>query len=194
MGNWQFGLDSSDHVRNRRGEEVIVINIKSDIVDDNNINVAFRAGASDNPLDGNGNDESDVGGRKRGRQGSDLWSLYSDNVNPHQHKSAVCKHCCMLVNHHKKNEAMKVHLNKCASFCKLVNNIKEDKHPAWYTANKKPRKPLSTAVLVLTSLMAPSSSCQRSIKEFAIPVVSKQQKVQFQKHIAMHYYATGSSF
>jgi hypothetical protein len=42
--------------------------------------------------------------------------------------------------------------------------------------------------------MAPSSSHQRSIKEFAIPVVSKQQKVQFQKHIAMHYYATGSSF
>jgi hypothetical protein len=32
------------------------------------------------------------------------------------------------------------------------------------------------------------------IKEFAIPVVSKEQKVQFQKHIAMHYYATGSSF
>jgi hypothetical protein len=31
-------------------------------------------------------------------------------------------------------------------------------------------------------------------KEFAIPVVNKQQKVQFQKHIAMHSYATGSSF
>jgi len=83
VGNWQFGLDSSDHVRNRRGEEVIVIYIKSDIVDDNNINVAFRAGASDDPLDGNGNDDADVGGRKRGRQGSDLWSLYTDNVNPH---------------------------------------------------------------------------------------------------------------
>jgi hypothetical protein len=42
--------------------------------------------------------------------------------------------------------------------------------------------------------MAPSSSRQRSIKKFAILVISKQQKVQFQKHIAMHYYATGSSF
>jgi hypothetical protein len=44
------------------------------------------------------------------------------------------------------------------------------------------------------SSVAPSSSRQRSIKEFAIPVVSKQQKVQFQKHVAMHYYATRSSF
>ncbi len=51
-----------------------------------------------------------------------------------------------------------------------------------------------TVVLVLMFSMAPSSFCQRSIKEFAIPVVNKQQKVQFQKHIAMHYYATGSSF
>jgi hypothetical protein len=47
---------------------------------------------------------------------------------------------------------------------------------------------------VLTSSVAPSSSRQHSINEFAIPVVSKQQKVQFQKHIAMHYYATGLLF
>jgi hypothetical protein len=44
------------------------------------------------------------------------------------------------------------------------------------------------------SSVAHSFYHQRSIKEFAIPIVSKQQKVQFQKHIVMHYYATGSSF
>jgi hypothetical protein len=60
-----------------------------------------------------------------------------------------------------------------------MNSMEEDKCLAWYTANKKPRKPLSTAVSMLTSSVAPNSSCQRSIKEFAIPVVSKQQKVQF---------------
>jgi len=98
------------------------------------------------------------------------------------------------MNHPKKSELVKVHLNKCALFYNFMNGMEEDKRPAWYTANKKPRKPLSTAVSVSTSSVAPSSSCQRSIKEFAIPVVSKQQKVQFQKHIAMHYYATGSSF
>jgi hypothetical protein len=85
----------------------------------------------------------------------------------------------MLVNHHKKSESMKVHLNKCALFRKLMNSMEEDKRLAWYTANKKPRKPLSTAVSMLTSSVAPNSSRQRLIKEFAIPVVSKQQKVQF---------------
>jgi hypothetical protein len=103
----------------------------------------------------------------------------------------------MFMNHHKKSESVKVHLNKCASFRKLMNSMEEDKRLTWYTANKKPKKPkkpLSTAMSVLTSSVAPSSSHQCSIKEFTIPVVSKQQKVQFQKHIAMHYYATGSSF
>jgi hypothetical protein len=125
--------------------------VESDIVDDNNINAAPRAGAGGDPLDGNGNDDAAVGGRKHGRQGNDLWSLYTNDINPHQHKSVVCKHCCMLVNHHKKSELVKVHLNKCAPFCKLMNGMEEDKHPAWYIANKKPRKPLSTAMSVSTS-------------------------------------------
>ncbi len=47
-------------------EEVIIINIESDIADDNNINVAPRPGASGNPLDGNDNDDAVVRGRKRG--------------------------------------------------------------------------------------------------------------------------------
>ncbi len=53
-------------------EEVIVIDIESDIADDNNINAALRAGTGGDPLDGNGNDDAAVGGCKRGRQGSDL--------------------------------------------------------------------------------------------------------------------------
>jgi hypothetical protein len=99
------------------------------------------------------------------------------DVNPHQHKLTVCKHYRMLVNHHKKSKSVKVHLNKCAPFRKLMNGMEEDKHPTWYTANKKPKKPLSVAVSVLTSSVAPSSSRHRSIKEFAIPNVNKQHKV-----------------
>jgi len=64
-------------------EEVIVIDIKSDIADDSNINATPRAGAGSDPLDGNGNDDAAVGRRKRGWQGSDLWSLYIDDVNLH---------------------------------------------------------------------------------------------------------------
>ncbi len=111
-------------------EEVIVIDIENDIVDDSNINVAPRADVGGDPLDDNGNDDVVVGGRKCGRQSSDLWSLYTDDVNPHQHKSAVCKHCRMLMNHHKKSESVKVHLNKCAPFRKLMNGMEEDKCPA----------------------------------------------------------------
>ncbi len=133
-------------------EEVIGMDIESDIADNSNINVAPSTGAGGDPLDDNGNDDVVVGGRKRGRQGSDLWSLYTNDVNPHQHKSAICKHCRMLMNHHKKSESVRVHLNKCASFRKLVNGMEEDKRLAWYTANKKPRKPL------LTFSVAPSSS------------------------------------
>jgi hypothetical protein len=47
-------------------EEVIVIDIESDIPDDNNINAAPWAGAGGDPLDDNGNDNAAVGGRKRG--------------------------------------------------------------------------------------------------------------------------------
>ncbi len=51
-------------------EEVIVIDIESNIADDNNINVVPRAGAGGNPLDDN--DNAAVGGHERGRQGGDL--------------------------------------------------------------------------------------------------------------------------
>ncbi len=50
-------------------EEVIVIDIESDIADNNNINVAPRVGADGDPLDGNGNDDVAIGGHKRGQQG-----------------------------------------------------------------------------------------------------------------------------
>jgi hypothetical protein len=49
-------------------EEVIVIDIESDIADDKNMNAAPRGDTGGDPLDGNGNDDATVGGRKRGRQ------------------------------------------------------------------------------------------------------------------------------
>jgi hypothetical protein len=45
-----------------------VIDIESDIADDSNMHAAPRGGAGGDPLDGNGNDDAAVGGRKRGRQ------------------------------------------------------------------------------------------------------------------------------
>ncbi len=168
LQRWAIGsLACTQVIMSDIGVEEEVIDIESDIANDNNINAAFRADAggdpldgngnddvvvcTGDPLDGNGNDDAAVGGRKHGQQGSDLWSLYTDDVNPHQYKSAVYKHYRMLVNHHKKSESIKVHLNKCAPFRKFMNGMEEDKRPTWYMANKKPRKPLSTTVSVLTS-------------------------------------------
>jgi hypothetical protein len=48
-------------------EEVIVIDIESDIAHNSNINIAPRTGTGDDPLDGNDNDDAAVGGHKCGR-------------------------------------------------------------------------------------------------------------------------------
>jgi hypothetical protein len=38
------------------------------------------------------------------------------------------------------------------------------------------------------------SSLQSSIKQYALSAISKTQKTELQKHMALHYYATGNSF
>jgi hypothetical protein len=167
--------------------QVIALDLESDIADD--INLTAPPGDGSNPFDDNGKDDAAEGGQKRGRKGSNLWTLYTNDANPQQHKSAVCKHCYILVNHHKKSEAAKTHLNNCVPFRKLVNGMEEEMRPDWYNPNKKPRK---THTAATSSDNCSSRQC--SIKEFAIPALAKQQKAMFQKHIAMHYYATGSSF
>ncbi|ETV97612.1 hypothetical protein H310_09508 [Aphanomyces invadans] len=70
-------------------EEAIAIDIESNIADDSNVNADPRSNAGGDPLNGNGNADAASGGQKRGRQGSELWSFYTDDVNPHQHKSAL---------------------------------------------------------------------------------------------------------
>lgn len=119
---------------------------------------------------------------------------YTEDVNLYHHKlQAVCKHCRKLMNHHMKSESAKVHLNKYAPFCKLMNDMEEDERPACNTTNKNLRKALSTAVLVSVSSLTPRFSRQLSIKTYAISVASEQQKVGFQKHIAIPCSAIESS-
>jgi hypothetical protein len=55
------------------------------------------------------------GKRERGRVSSTVWDFFTSDANPHHAKSAMCKHCKVLVNHHKKSEPAKVHLHKCSS-------------------------------------------------------------------------------
>ncbi|KAH6569203.1 hypothetical protein BASA60_008265 [Batrachochytrium salamandrivorans] len=49
---------------------------------------------------------------KHGRPSSDIWTWFTNDTNSHHLKSATCKHCNLLINHHKKNECARLHLNK----------------------------------------------------------------------------------
>src|SRR4051812_28288479 len=43
--------------------------------------------------------------RKRGgRSASPLWSLFTDDPNPQMQRSFTCKHCKIIILHHKKSE------------------------------------------------------------------------------------------
>ncbi|KAH6596166.1 hypothetical protein BASA50_005206 [Batrachochytrium salamandrivorans] len=125
---------------------------------------------------------------KHGRPSSDIWVWFTNDTNSHHLKSTTCKHCNLLINHHKKNECTKLHLNKCNMFCKLINGMKNFNRPDWYVRNKKKCKTVSS------SSNTPSSSHQASIKQYALSKLSVKQKQKFHKHMAMHYYATGTSF
>ncbi|KAH9275053.1 hypothetical protein BASA83_002767 [Batrachochytrium salamandrivorans] len=125
---------------------------------------------------------------KHGRPSSDIWTWFTNDTNSHHLKSATCKHCNLLINHHKKNECARLHLNKFNMFCKLMNGMENCNRPDWYVRNKKKCK------TVLSSSNTPNSSYQASIKQYALAKLSVKQKKEFHKHMAMHYYATGTSF
>ncbi|KAH9275445.1 hypothetical protein BASA83_002219 [Batrachochytrium salamandrivorans] len=125
---------------------------------------------------------------KHGRPSSDIWVWFTNDTNSHHLKSATYKHCNLLINHHKKNKCAKLHLNKCNMFRKLMNEMENCNHPDWYVRNKKKCKTVSS------SSNTPNSSHQASIKQYALSKLSVKQKQEFHKHMAMHYYATGTSF
>jgi hypothetical protein len=100
----------------------------------------------------------------------------------------------MLVNYHKKSESIKVHLNNCAAFRKVMNDMEDGKRPEWYRRNKKGATRLVIVAKNAGSMSSVSSSLQSSIKKYALSTISKTHKAKFQKHMAIHYYATGTSF
>lgn len=139
---------------------------------------------------------------KRGRRTSDLWSLFTNDPNPQKLKSAVCKHCKIVINYHKKSEYAKTHLNKCSAFRKVVHGMEFNDRPSWYVSNKRPAarsQELEAASMLVVSSKGQSSKSQSSkgqssIMSHMLPSVTRQQKEKFQYHMAMHYYATGTSF
>lgn len=121
-------------------------------------------------------------------------SSFTNAANPHNAKSNIYKHCKTLINYHKKSESVKVHLNNCVAFRKVMNGMEDGERPEWYHRNKKgATQPMPVAKNV-GSAFGVSSSLQSSIKQYALLAISKTQKAKFQKHMALHYYATGTSF
>ena len=73
---------------------------------------------------------------KRGRVLSTVWSMFTDAPNPQQIKSALCKHCKTVVNHHKKSECAQTHLNHCKPFVKLMMGKDIADRPEWFCVKK----------------------------------------------------------
>lgn len=75
-------------------------------------------------IDNSDEEEEDGAGlrqKKRGHTANTIWKCLTGDIEPRKFKSAVCKHCYTLVNHHKKSESANVHLHRCIAFRKLMN-------------------------------------------------------------------------
>ena len=54
--------------------------------------------------------------KARTRELSEIWKVFTADVNPHLVKSSICKHCHKSYNHHKQSEQALIHLKKCDAF------------------------------------------------------------------------------
>ena len=124
--------------------------------------------------------------KKRGRQTSDLWEMFTDAAEAQKAKSHHCKHCNEMVNYHRKTEQVRTHLNNCSKFKKTMNGGGDADRPDWLIGKKR-----SQAKLGQVDVGGASSSRQASIRQFTVPKVTKAEKARFKKHLAMHFYATG---
>ncbi|BBN18366.1 hypothetical protein MPTK1_8g02000 [Marchantia polymorpha subsp. ruderalis] len=84
-------------------------------------------------------------------------------------KGVRCKHYGNLVNHHKKTEADKKHLNKCRKFRTFINGLEDVDRPNWFISNKKLVYVERTELPNMSQ--AASSSVQRSMKLYVLPKV-----------------------
>ena len=141
-----------------------------------------------------------------GRASSAVWFWFTDDSDPQSKKSATCKNCKLVVNHHRKSEYAKTHLNKCAPFRRLMMGIELAQRPNWFKSSM-------TGGKLSAGLSIPGRSCFQggfapvplpftgqnfnngsTMTTFLIPKLSKSDKDRFQESFAMHYYATGTSF
>ena len=93
-----------------------------------------------------------------------------------------------------KSETDKAHPNSCANFRTLMNGTNDDECPDWYRRNKKGGSTKKAHADSQRGTRQASSSSQSSIKSFAFPKGTESMKREFQEHMALHYFATDTSF
>jgi Protein of unknown function (DUF 659) len=133
------------------------------------------------------------GNRERGRVSSTVWDFFTSDADQQHANITMCKNYKALVNHDKKSESVKVHLHKCAAFWRCMNGMEIAERPDWYSGNKCGKKD-TTSTAPASLLKSVSASRQRSIKAFALAKLTPREKRVSQKRMAMHYFATGTSF
>ncbi|CAK9191630.1 unnamed protein product [Sphagnum troendelagicum] len=167
----------------------------TELLNDNNAGGQHSDGTPGSVIDGlsdYGNhdvEEQDVrpSSKKCSQTQSPIWELFTDTADPHNAKSNVYKHCKTFVNYHKKSKSVKVHLNNCAAFRKVMNGMEDGKRLEWYRHNKKGAVQPVLIAKNARSVSGVSNNLQSSIKQYALPAISKTQKAEFQKHMALHY-------
>jgi hypothetical protein len=95
--------------------------------------------------------------------------------------------------YHKKSESAKVHLHKCAAFRRCMNVMEIAERPDWYNGNIRGKKD-TTSTALASLLKAVFASRESSIKSFALAKLTSREKLVFQKHMAMRYFVTCTSF
>jgi len=90
-----------------------------------------------------------------GRIVSDIWTYFSNADNPQKLKSAICKHCKVVIHHQMKSERAKQHLLKCSAFRSLLKRLPEENRPSWYPSlpsSNIDKHPVSSRVEIDTKL------------------------------------------
>jgi hypothetical protein len=126
--------------------------------------------------------------KRKGRQTSDVWQLFSTDESPQLLRSACCMHCKVEVTYMKKSERVKSHLLKCKSSITEMMSMDVAERPHWFDEERNKRLKLSFSSRSGTSLK------QSSIKAFLPPPVSKAELQKIEDNIAMHYYTSQDLF
>ena len=62
---------------------------------------------------------------------------FTDDSQPQKKEYVICKHCQQSINHHRKSEPAKNHMNKCSNLCTAMNSMEQADWSDWHIPNKK---------------------------------------------------------